>query len=375
MIRVDLLTLNLARNHKAYFGFGMESQKANILYVYPRSSTFIERDISYLESEFTVLRNSFFPQQGWTTPFYLVVQFLRLIPLMIKCKVVVCQFAGHHSVVPSLLSKLFGKKLLVVASGTESANFPQIDYGNHRKKWLSRSTCFTMRQANAISPVHKSLVKADYTYSCEFPAKQGILNHCSGVNASFHPIPYGFDSMVFKPMHENRIPNSFVTMAFGIDQDKLKKLKGADLIIQVAPNFPNCTFVLIGAGGLTETIPDNVKILDAVSIDEVPRLLSSYEFYLQLSISEGFPNALGEAMLCGCIPIGSNVTSIPEIISDTGFLLKTRDLKELEGLIESAIASDKVFQSTKARKRIQENYPANRRREELVALVTRLVND
>ena len=344
-----------------------------ILYVFPKLLTFVKRDIDYLESEFDLLKESFLPIKTWHLPFMILAQTVRLLFIIPRTEAVVCQFAGYHTIVPCFIAKLFRKPILVIASGTESASFPQIDYGNHRKKWLSRATCFTMRLATSISPVHKSLIKADYTYSNEFPKKQGILNHCSGVKASFHPIPYGFDSSVFKPMQQNRIPNSFVTMAFGIGQDKLKKLKGADLILEVAPRFPDSTFVLIGAEGLKAELPSNVKVQGAVSISEVPKLLSNYEFYLQLSISEGFPNALGEAMLCGCIPIGSNVTSIPEIIGDSGFILKSRNVRDLEEVVKYALKSDRNNKSENARKRIENHYPNFRRRKELSDLVRQLI--
>lgn len=350
-------------------------QRPLILYVFPKLLTFVKRDIDYLESEFDLVKESFLPLKTWHLPFMMFAQIVRLVFIIPRVKVVVCQFAGYHTIVPCLMAKLFRKPIVVIASGTESANFPQIDYGNHRKKWLSRATCFTMRLATAISPVHKSLIQADYTYSTEFPEKQGILNHCTGVKASFHPIPYGFDPSVFKPMHESRIPNSFVTMAFGIGQDKLKKLKGADLIIEVAPRFPDCTFVLVGAEGLADDLPSNVIVQGAVSISEVPNLLSKYEFYFQLSISEGFPNALGEAMLCGCIPIGSNVTSIPEIIGDTGFILNSRDVDQLEHVIHQALKCQRTVLSNLARTKITRDYPVGRRTGELIEVIGELLSD
>ena len=43
-------------------------------------------------------------------------------------------------------------------------------------------------------------------------------------------------------------------------------------------------------------------------------------------MSEGFPNALCEAMLSGCIPIVSNVGAMPKIVKETGYLLLKKDI-------------------------------------------------
>jgi glycosyltransferase involved in cell wall biosynthesis len=46
--------------------------------------------------------------------------------------------------------------------------------------------------------------------------------------------------------------------------------------------------------------------------------------YAQFSITEGLPNVVCEAMLAGCIPVGSNVGGIPELIETTGILINER---------------------------------------------------
>ncbi|MFN8208916.1 MAG: glycosyltransferase, partial [Bacteroidales bacterium] len=56
-----------------------------------------------------------------------------------------------------------------------------------------------------------------------------------------------------------------------------------------------------------------------------------------LSLSEGMPNALCEAMLCGCIPVGSNVEPIPEIIGDTGFIALEKKAPAIRTAIHSAL--------------------------------------
>jgi glycosyltransferase involved in cell wall biosynthesis len=88
-----------------------------------------------------------------------------------------------------------------------------------------------------------------------------------------------------------------------------------------------------------------------------------HEYYFQLSIMEGFPNALAEAMLCGCIPIGSNVSGIPFIIGDTGYILNKRDINELNLLVENVLNDRKRDQfPVLARKRIEEHFSYDQRR-------------
>lgn len=61
--------------------------------------------------------------------------------------------------------------------------------------------------------------------------------------------------------------------------------------------------------------------------------------YLQLSLTEGFPNALIEAMACGCIPIVSSVGAMPEIVGQTGRVLKKKNIADLNEIIRSLVVA------------------------------------
>jgi glycosyltransferase involved in cell wall biosynthesis len=92
-------------------------------------------------------------------------------------------------------------------------------------------------------------------------------------------------------------------------------------------------------------------------------------------MAEGFPNALCEAMLCECVPIVSNVFSMPEIIESSGFILIERNEEMLKSLIHSAISTtgnELDSRGKLAREIISEKYSLKNRREKLIALVKSL---
>ena len=87
-----------------------------------------------------------------------------------------------------------------------------------------------------------------------------------------------------------------------------------------------------------------------------------------MSISEGFPNAVCEAMLCNCIPIGSNVAALPIIIGDAGYILMKRDKLFLMRLLEDILGDDKS-ELQSGRDRILSNFNIQRRSEILLEKV------
>ena len=77
-------------------------------------------------------------------------------------------------------------------------------------------------------------------------------------------------------------------------------------------------------------------------------------------------------MLCGCIPIVSNVFSMPEIIGDSGYVLKERNHDQLKSLILNALKDPSSNKSDLARNRIKENYTLTKRKDALIKLIRSL---
>lgn len=117
-------------------------------------------------------------------------------------------------------------------------------------------------------------------------------------------------------------------------------LKGIDLIFECAPKFPEAIFTIIGNDNKIKNrldIPKNVNILPLMPNDSLQEMYLQSEFVIQVSISEGFPNALSEAMSFGCIPIISPVGAMPTITNNIGFSVAKRNTHELTLALKNAI--------------------------------------
>jgi glycosyltransferase involved in cell wall biosynthesis len=352
----------------------MNSKKA--LIIYSTRSTFVKKDIEILSSGFRVLEFDFYSAKKSGIFLSLIRQKLFLLKNIWGADLLVCEFAAYQSYLPALYGWLFRKPCLIIVGGTDAHYFPGIGYGNWQKRFLKSFTAASFKLCAHIAPKHKSLMFCEYHYDGSEPRQQGIYARLPKLKTPYTEIPNGYDAAKWKCIAAKR-KNTFITITNGLQFGFQQSLKGIDLILEVAPFFPDCEFIILGAESpdiLTKQLP-NVKAVPPVKNDELIAIFSACEFYMQLSMAEGFPNSICEAMLCECIPIGSDVFSIPEIIGDSGFVLKKRDVNLLRQLIEQVLSADKELLMKKARARIADNYTLANRTEKLSALCTKLVNE
>lgn len=349
--------------------------KPVLLCFFPKHSTFIDKDLEILSIDFELKGHQFRKSPKAILFFRFVSQFFFLLKNIFQAKMIVCEFSGRHAYLPGLFGKWRNVPVLIISAGTDCASFPSIHYGNYTKRWVGMFTRRSFRLCSHISPVHETLIHRTDTYSPETPPEQGIYHHVPGLDTPYTMIPYGFDSTKWVPSSEPRKPHSFITVAYILGKITFT-LKGIDLIFQVAPLFPECTFTVVGNKyHYPGTVPTNVQLIGPTPNQEILSLYQSHEFYLQMSISEGHPNAICEAMLCGCIPIGSDVTAIPDIIGESGYIVPRKSVDLFASTIQEAITGskeEKAQLSRLARKRIQEEYPLERRTSEMRTLVKRL---
>ncbi len=342
-----------------------------ILYITPALSSFVVKDIELLNHQFSVTASVFSPSNKIFLPLLLVKQFFSL--LFTSTDAYICMFAGYHSFLPIIIGKLLNRPVIIIAGGTDCVSFPSIQYGHFNNKILNHFCAFSFKHCNLICPVHEALIEQDYTYANETYSKQGIKAFIPEIRTPFLTIHNGYDANQFQPLG-NRKAKTFVTIGANLGLRFSKKLKGIDLFIKAAEQFSEGEFTIIGGENhfTNAEIPKNVKLLGFIKNNKLPELLSKHEYYVQLSMSEGFPNALCEAMLCGCVPIVSKVGGMPFIVQDLGHVLQKKEDSLLFEIISKCKTEDTQLKSEKVRNRIANNFTlANRKKglEEAVQMV------
>lgn len=341
-----------------------------ILYWDQGKSSFVQKDLEILRTTFEVIDYTFVAKNNLSILIELFKQALISIYYVFSCKVVVCQFSGYHSLVPFIIFEIFGRKKVIIAGGTDCVAFPSINYGNFQKKYLKWFTKKTFQLADIVSPVDNTLIKYSYFYQDNDFKEQGYRTYVKDMKAIDKVIYNGYDFEKFKITNFDRREKTFLTVAANLNTQFGPKLKGIDLIIEIADEFKDCTFTIIGGEKLQiNNKPQNLILLGNIDNSKLVDIYNQHVFYLQLSISEGFPNSLCEAMLCGCIPIVSDVGAMRKIVGDDGIVLEKKDFKLLKTKIERALilSSDKSLMN-KNRDLIKNRFTIEKRKKELLDL-------
>lgn len=346
--------------------------RRTILFVTHSLHSFIRSDISILSTRFEVLLNIYPWSKKIYTPWFMVKQLWWMLLNIRKVHVIVISFGGYWALVPALMGKLFRRPVIIIVHGTDCAAIPSIGYGMLRKDPLRTICKWSYSLADVIIPVSESLkfvrntfYEPEDTKECD----QGIHQFFPDLNTPIKAIFNGLDPNFWRMKKGELKKNHTFISVFSSPQFFLK---GGDLIVNMAERFPNATFFIAGTSpeNIQSTWPENVVLLGRLSPEELRRYFAKCTFYFQLSIFEGFGCALCEAMLTECIPIGSSVNMIPEIIGECGYIVEKRNPTELEKVMHKALSSqDNLSIGKMARKRVVENFSFENRKQKLLSLM------
>jgi glycosyltransferase involved in cell wall biosynthesis len=310
-----------------------------ILFTATFNSSFIREDLNILHSRYSVTE---IISSGWWT----MVRYLVALP---KNEITFSWFASVYSSLLVSLTKIFRKKSVLVIGGVDVAQEKAYGYGIWNSWWKSKVVRYGITHADLVLAVDETLKHEAIR-----------LAHYEGENIQV--LPTGYDPERWKPGTEKK--NFVLSVGIADTLPRFKK-KGYDILFSTALQLPEVSFVVIGIDEslkLHFQVPENVQCYPSVSQDALLAYYQSAKVYCQLSRHEGLPNSLCEAMLCGCLPVGSNKFGIPRAIGDTGFVVDLDNAGDIVKAIRSALNSPSDA-GMKARQRIMEKFPLQRRAE------------
>ncbi len=340
-----------------------------ILYISPTNSAFVKKDLDFLRERFEVD----FSVASWSGVGDILFSALKQMAKVLgggrQNAAILVMFAGHWSVVPVFLGKLLNVPVYIILGGTDCVSFPAFGYGSLRGGLIKKAIAYSVKHASRLLPVDDTLIESENTYVDDAGARlQGLKHFFPEMKTPSTVIYNGFDAVFFKAPKVPKKENTFICVA-GVDNQMRFQLKGLDLLFKAAVQRPDFQFTMVGVNSEFASklkVPQNVRLFPFLPAEEFRAYLDESMFYVQMSISEGFPNALCEGMLAQCIPVGSTVGAIPKIIGETGFLCDKRSVEHVLHVLEKATSrssEQKQALAEAARQRIEDEFPISRRAE------------
>lgn len=335
---------------------------AQILFIKPANSTFIRIDEDFLKTHYTVRTFNYSALSGKGHVLHQIKLFFWLLWYIWRCKVVFIWFADYHGLLPTFFARITRKKCITVIAGYDVAAEKEYDYGVFLYKIRGFCARYTLKHASYIFSVSQALIEDLYKH---VPNTKAIVKH----------IPFGFDSQKWKP---NLSIQKKAVLTIGIaDTFKRIQIKGIDVLVEVAKLLPDISFTIVGVKEkmydyLAGIKSDNITLIETLPHDKIIEMCQIHSVYAQLSVREGLPNAVCEAMLCGCIPVGTQRGGIPEAIGTAGYIINSRNPKNIAPIVRKAIENpDYTPQQT--REYIMQNYPKERREKAFLTVLSTII--
>ncbi len=319
-----------------------------VLYVHSRKASFVAIDRDILAERFEV---EDLYQPGRRPNLAKALSGVR------RADLVFGWFASWHTFLPITLAWLLRKPSVLVIGGFDTANMPDIGYGYQQgglRAWASR---WIMRRATRLATNSRYSLSEIERNTPIPPSRVRVIHH--GV-----PDPFG----------EEPDPKEREALTVGaIDRTTLVQ-KGQIPFVDAAGLLPDVRFTLAGKW-LDESVEElrgrageNVEFTGWLSDADLHAAYRRAAVYVQASRHEGFGLAVAEAMLAGCVPVVMNVTAMPEVVGDAGVLIESQEPDEVAGGVRRALELGPDA-AHRARERIVTEFPMDRRREGILAVV------
>ncbi|MBS1551325.1 MAG: glycosyltransferase family 4 protein [Bacteroidetes bacterium] len=355
---------------------------------YSSNAGFILNDLKILKEKYDVDLYVSYTKKNILIIASLINQFIHHIFRIKKYRLIYVWFGDYHSFIPVFLGKVFRVRTVIAVGGYDATNIPEIDCGafnknTFKKRIRSIMLEYSLRNADRILVVDDSLIKNEnkYIYS-DVPGKEnlkdGILQYIPEIEKKIEVVYTGFDGNYFKKDNDV-IKEKLILSAGNSPNENEFRRKGFDELIKAAERMPEVKFVIVGLNsGQIERLKrqnlNNIKTFSFLKMDDLRKMYARAKVFAQLSMFEGQPNSLCEAMMSECIPVGSDVNGIPAVIGDTGFIVYKKNTEEIINKLYEALNAPED-KGKKARQRILDNFSLERRKAHILKIADELINN
>ena len=225
-------------------------------------------------------------------------------------------------VLPLLISKVLGKKVVLLLPGSSTA---------FKKADISRYT----RLLTILEKINRILSDMIIVYSRCLIREWGLEKYKNKVSIAHR---HFVDLSKFRPQKQLVIRNTLIGYIGRFDEKKgvLNFVRSIPKILKMKSDIKFLVSGWSQAGGESRVcdiiekyleeheLKGKVKIGEWISHDELPKHLNELKLLVLPSYSEGLPNIMIEAMACGTPVLATPVGGIPDVIKDgeTGFVLE-----------------------------------------------------
>jgi len=325
-----------------------------ILFTSTHETSFIKEDVSLLRKSFEV---DYLITSG-------VFAVPKIIAALLKADMTYTWFASVYASVVVLMARIFGKPSVIIVGGVDAARYPEIGYGIWLSKWKGILVRYAMRNAQKVLVVSSFLRKQ----IVELARYEGHNIEC---------VPTGYDPSVWIPGEKGK--EDFILTIAGCDTRPRVRIKGIPFLLDVARAMDTTRFTIIGPGGkalneIRALCPPNVELISFLPRDQLRGYYQRARVYCQPSYFEGLPNSVCEAMLCECIPVGTDVGGIPTAIGDAGFVVSYGNVSAMVAALRRALAAPESLGKA-ARSRILEHFTLAKREAALKRILSELAGE
>jgi glycosyltransferase involved in cell wall biosynthesis len=366
----------------------LSKKSGNLLFIKHKNfnAQTVGNDIRILSEKFEVTVQNVYAPNNILIVLGLFRQFLYLFFFGYRYQLFYIWFCDYHSFLPVLIARLYRIKTIVNVGGYDATDIPEIRCGAFNKTGLRNkvrafSLELTYKYCSFIITVDDSLIKNVNSYIFSDingrEVHDGIMNFMPDLITPIRTVYTCYDVDFFHA--DDSVKKERLVLSVGLTpNDNEFKRKGFDVLTKAAEIMNDIQFVLIGISQEQQEKIINSGLRNIKGYRKVPRfelrkLFQKAKVFAQFSLFEGLPNTLCEAMLCECIPVGSDVNGIPVAMGGLGFIVKKKDINLIVDAISKAMKSTQE-DGKKARDYILNNFSFERRRKDIYQIINGLLD-